>query len=145
MMDKHTIPPARRKRRGANAMEFGLTLPVFIMVTMGMIEFGWYFSRVALLNSALMDGCREGALIDELEDDPETIAVDRMENVLVYGGQTCTDCNATVSGAVPDKILTCTAEIDYLTLTGFFTSLGVMPSKITSQTRARLEWQRVDT
>lgn len=148
MTDKRTIQPERRqrrRRRGANAIEFALTLPVFIAVTMGMIEFGWYFSRVSLLNSALMDGCREGALIDELEDDPETTAEARMEAVLIYGGQSCSDCQATVSGSVPERTLTCTAEIDYVTLTGFFTSFGIMPSKINSRTRARLEWQRVDS
>ncbi len=126
-------------------MEFALTLPIFISVTMGMIEFGWYFSRVALVNSALMDGCREGALVDELEDDPEQTAEDRMEQVLLFGGQTCTNCTANVIGAVPEKTLTCMAEIDYVTLTGFFTSFGIMPSRINSTTRARLEWQRVDS
>jgi hypothetical protein len=138
------IPRRRRRRRGANAMEFALTLPVFIAVTMGMVEFGWFFSRVALVNSALMDGCREGALIDELEGDPETTATARMEAVLTFGGQACTDCDAEIIGVVPGKTLRCSVEVDYETLTGFFTSMGVMPNTITSETRSRLEWQRVD-
>ncbi|MCB9675570.1 MAG: pilus assembly protein [Alphaproteobacteria bacterium] len=132
----------RRFRRGANAMEFALTLPAFIAITFGMIEFGWYFSRVALLNSAVMAGCREGGLIDEDLEDPTTTALNTMDAVLTSGGLTCTDCTAVLSGANPNRVLECSAEIGYDGLTGWFMALGIMPNQITTQTQVRLEWQR---
>ena len=132
----------RNRRRGGNAIEFALTLPVFIAISFAMIEFGWYFSRVALLNSAVMDGCREGALIDEDLGNAGTEATTRMNTVLASGGLSCTTCGAVIAGAVPNKVLQCNAEIDYDGLTGWFMALGVMPGTINTQTQVRLEWQR---
>lgn len=132
-----------RRRRGANAIEFALTLPLFMAITMGMIEFGWYFSRVALVNTAIMDGCREGGLVDEDESDPVPVAEGRMDDILASGGLSCTACNASLVGVNPNRVIQCDASIDYNGLTGWFTALGIMPNTITGRTQVRLEWQRI--
>ena len=46
---------AHRSRRGASAMEFALVAPVMT------IDYGWYFSREALITSALDGAVRSGA------------------------------------------------------------------------------------
>ena len=38
-----------RKKRGANAIEFALTLPVFLVLFMGGMDWGWYFFMVLVL------------------------------------------------------------------------------------------------
>jgi hypothetical protein len=50
-----------RSRRGVAAVEFALTFPVVALLLLGGLEFGWYFSRLAMVNSAAHDGARYGA------------------------------------------------------------------------------------
>lgn len=131
-----------RSRRGANAIEFGLTLPFFLIILFGMMEYGWYFSRVALVNSAVLDGCREGSLVDERNGDPAQVATDRMTELLNASGETCGGCVAIVRGAVPNKVVECRASIQYPGLTGMFRNLGI-PEEVGTLSQARLEWQRI--
>lgn len=137
----------RRQRRGNNAMEFALTLPIFLVITFGMIEFGWFFSRIALVNSAALDGCRLGALIDPLNPNPTSsppsgspaqVASARMASILASGGITCTNCSAVVTGSVPFRTLECTTVIQYPHLTG----LLPLPNTVSSYSQVRMEWQR---
>jgi len=136
----------RACRRGSNAIEFALTFPVFLAITFAMIEFGWYFSRLAIHNSAAMDGCREGALVDEFVADPIPVAQARMQEVLNSAGVTCSGCaTATLVGAVPERTLECEVATPYAALTGAgvgYVLPSLMPTEIRSKTQSRLEWQR---
>jgi len=51
----------RGRRRGAAAVEFALTLPIMMSVLIFGIEFGWYFTRLAMVNSATQDAVRYAA------------------------------------------------------------------------------------
>jgi Flp pilus assembly protein TadG len=53
----------RRSRRGVAAVEFALTFPVVALLLLGGLEFGWYFSRLAMVNSAAYDSARYGATL----------------------------------------------------------------------------------
>lgn len=133
----------RQHRRGANAVEFALTFPVFLLISFGMIEFGWYFSQVAAVNSASLDGCRQGALVDEANPgdrvSPTHTALQQMNNRLSLFGLNCGgDCTAIVNGPVPGRYIQCDVRVDYEPITGFLPA----PSEILSTTRTRLEWQR---
>jgi Flp pilus assembly protein TadG len=52
----------RRIRRGANAVEFSLLLPVFVAMLAGLMDYGWYFWREALLINGMREAVRSGAL-----------------------------------------------------------------------------------
>ena len=52
-----------RARRGGNAIEFALLLPVFIAVISFIFEYGWYFFVRANAMSAVQAGCRAGAVV----------------------------------------------------------------------------------
>lgn len=136
----------RRSRRGANTIEFGLTLPVFLLLTFGVIEFGWYFSRVALTNTAAMDGCRAGSLVDPLDGSPAAEATARIQAVIAGAGLTCVNCSAVVVGAVPNRALECTVEVRYNGLFGIFGNdrafFNPFGASVRRTNRARLEWQR---
>jgi len=54
--------PFRRKKRGASAIEFALTLPLFLLFMFGTMEYGWYFFQHAQVIYATQDGCRAGAV-----------------------------------------------------------------------------------
>lgn len=52
---------ALRSRRGAAVMEFALTLPVMVMMLLASIEFGNYFSQLAMVKAAVRDSARFGS------------------------------------------------------------------------------------
>ena len=61
------------RRRGSVALEFAVTLPVLLLILVGVIEWGWYLSRdVACLQTA-RDGALAGSLTRQ-EDDPAATA-----------------------------------------------------------------------
>lgn len=47
-----------RRDRGSTAVEFALTLPIFIILFIGIIEFGWYFFVQHTLQYATREGMR---------------------------------------------------------------------------------------
>ena len=61
-----------RPRRGANALEFALVLPVLITLLMGAIDFGWYFAQESLVTNALAAAVRSGSALNPLPDEVGT-------------------------------------------------------------------------
>jgi hypothetical protein len=47
-----------RRNKGSTAVEFALTLPIFIILVIGIIEFGWYFFVQHTLQYATREGMR---------------------------------------------------------------------------------------
>ncbi|MCB9758330.1 MAG: pilus assembly protein [Alphaproteobacteria bacterium] len=92
----------RFNRRGASAIEFGLTLPVLLIICSAVIEYGMVFFQQSALIGAARDGTRYGATVDT-DDDPEGEAEDRAREVLTGYGLDCSNA------------LTCdvTAELDF--------------------------------
>ncbi|MCO4745334.1 MAG: pilus assembly protein [Proteobacteria bacterium] len=64
-------PPfsTRSHRRGASAVEFALTLPIFMAMVMGLMDYGWFFAMQAQTMSALSGAMRAGSHIAPDEDD----------------------------------------------------------------------------
>lgn len=55
-------------RRGSEAMEFALTLPVLLILLSGMIDFGWFWWQQAALVEAVASGVRSGVTTPQAED-----------------------------------------------------------------------------
>ena len=53
---------ARRRRRGAAMVEMALILPIFLLLTVGLIEFGRAFMVQQMVTNASRDGARLGSL-----------------------------------------------------------------------------------
>jgi Flp pilus assembly protein TadG len=49
-----------RRRRGSAAAEFALTAPVMVLMLLGTIEYGNYFTELATVASCVRDGARYG-------------------------------------------------------------------------------------
>ena len=58
-----------RRDRGNTAVEFALTLPIFIILVIGIIEFGWYFFVQHTMQYATREGMRL-ALVGRTIADP---------------------------------------------------------------------------
>ena len=48
--------------RGAEAVEFALVVPIFLLLVFGVIDFGYMINRDTMVNNASREGAREGAL-----------------------------------------------------------------------------------
>ena len=127
------------QRRGANAVEFALTLPVFIFFMTGVFDYGYLMMSKAVLDAAVSEGIREGAISDPgLVPDIEVIAENRaQENAAVLCGGSCTFV-CTDSGTSPNRQLTCTGTWPTTPLVGFVP----FPAQLTTTSRQLLEWQR---
>lgn len=90
----------RRQRRGANAVEFGLWIPVLFVLFAGLVDLSWLMSRYQNVVRAARDGARVGVAIIEDDDDVPgsvmgPVAEDHAKAILDGVGMTC-DTGCTV-------------------------------------------------
>ena len=138
--------PARRARRGANAVEFALILPIYCALMSGIFDYGWMFYYKSAMDSAVAYGCRQGSVVDPglAEVNMATVlstAKSSMKSGITQYGATCdATCASTASayGANPSRSLKCSLTRHWSPLFGFWTE-GIT---LQSTTVMRLEWQR---
>lgn len=138
----------RRNRRGTNAVEFALCMPIWFAIIVAIMDFSWIFYQGTALDAATNRGCRAGSLVDPGENDANidevnTVATDVMRDVLIKSSlqvDTCDDClvSTHTSGSPPNRSLVCEATRDVQPLIGFFVDV----QQLSSTQVARLEWQR---
>ncbi|MBX2803398.1 MAG: pilus assembly protein [Myxococcales bacterium] len=130
----------RRSRRGANAIEFGLTLPVFVGILLGLMDYGWLFANQAGIDNAASLACREGSMVDPVIGNPRTTATDEINTRAAPFCTSGPGCNVVVQDvfAPPDRTLVCSITMNFSPLVGFVP----VPGQITSTSYYRLEWQR---
>ncbi len=135
------------RRRGAEAIEFALVMPVFLAIALGMIDLAWMFYTQSSLDVSTHIGCRAGALIDpglreaNLTEVQETTMA---ALVAAMAQQGLPECDGRCSGAfdtfgqVPSRALTCEVAYQFDPLIGFgLTSLTLRSTQV-----VRMEWQR---
>ena len=140
-----------RKKRGANAIEFALTLPVFLVLFMGGMDWGWYFfMRAQVVNSTLI-GCEMGSRVHpDSAVTAETTAENQMNTRFKELGWRCASlgsiCDYEIntwleSGDVSfgeHKTLRCGAILPFTPLTGYVR----VPKTITVSSEQRMEFQQ---
>jgi hypothetical protein len=129
----------RSRRRGANAIEFALTLPIFLYMMLGVVDYGYLMMAHAVLDAAVMEGTREGAITDpNATSDITTVAENKAQDIAgtLCGG----DCvyNCADVGNPPEREITCDFRWNIEPLVG----LVPYPNQIQSEGRQLLEWQR---
>jgi len=127
----------RPGRRGSNAVEFALLMPLFVALLVGTMEYGWYFGQEATLGNAVRQGARAGA-VAQAGQDPVARAQHATAQVLQEAGFTGTvHVEAAVDGSAPDQLLVVSAWAPYHPLA------GLMPAPVRMQSRSavRLESQ----
>ncbi len=136
----------RKYRRGTNAIEFALTVPLFLTLVIGIFEFGWFFWQKSTTIDAVRHGCREGSLYAEAPTDGSFAATDvafdqmttRLSGTNLCGGSCVLSAYTSRVGAT--DFLFCNAEVEYRSLTGFLPS-AFIPSHSRAESFVRLEVQ----
>jgi Flp pilus assembly protein TadG len=59
-MEKKRFPT--RRRHGATLIEFALVLPILVILTLGIIEFGWYTKNQLGVANAVREGARVASI-----------------------------------------------------------------------------------
>jgi Flp pilus assembly protein TadG len=136
----------RRDRRGSEAIEMALIMPVYVLILMAMMDISWVFFHQTALDASANIGCRAGALVDPGEDDSnlaylESVAQEALINALIENGTGSCDgtCSTAVStfGSSPGRSLLCQVDRDIEPLLG----VVISPMTIDSTQVVRLEWQ----
>lgn len=65
-------------------MEFGLILPVFLLLIFAIIEYGWYFTYEIVLTNAVTEGARR-AIKEENETDAQAVAIEAVQDAFWIG------------------------------------------------------------
>jgi Flp pilus assembly protein TadG len=87
----------KKKRRGAAMVEMAVCFPIFMLMLLGIIEFGRALMVSQLLTAAAREGCRE-AILDGVTD----TAVEADIKAQVVNSVGCLAQNVTVSIVVTD-------------------------------------------
>ena len=74
-----------RSERGAELIEFSLTLPLLLLLVLGIIEFGFLFQEYEVVTNAAREGARVGALIDSAGYTTDEAAA-RISDYMTAGG-----------------------------------------------------------
>ncbi len=135
----------RTSRRGAHVIEFALVTPLFLVLALGIMDWGWYMFQHATIKAAVYEGCRSGAVIDPDESPaPEGVAEDEIRdrlaeiNIACTGGDDRCLVDTSRSGSSPEELLLCSVEADYQSLF----ELVPTPDQMGAATQVLLEIQQ---
>jgi Flp pilus assembly protein TadG len=129
-----------RRERGQSLVEMALVIPVFLLIVMATIDFGWALRSYIVITNSAREGARVG-VIGASEDDIKAAAVEKSGGLLE-------EANVTVVNAQeePGTELSVTVdyEHEYISPLGGFISLvsgGSVPDPlpISSTTTMRME------
>src|SRR5262245_23822438 len=114
--------PAAPSDRGSELVEMAIVVPIFVLLLMGIMDFGFLFQRYEILLNAAREGARLAVVDDTLTDtDIELRVVNYASNAGLPGTPVANagDSTMDVSGvAVPTKTVTVTYSSDFLFLPG---------------------------
>lgn len=125
------------RRRGSQAVELALALPLIIVLSGGAVDVGQYLYLTERVAAAASEGARAGALANvPMGEDPAAIA--EAAAYTAWSGQELPgtlDVNAVVAGAVPSQRV-----VVATTLTGspMFAWLSLLPETVTVTRTVRL-------
>jgi hypothetical protein len=110
-------------------VEFAMIFPMFLLLVVGIAEYGWFLFVRANVLAAARDGCRAAAVVPPPGPDDASphsapgVAEAAMEGVLNRAGVGCPpggdcDASAALSGTLPAQQMVCKVDLAYQTLTG---------------------------
>jgi Flp pilus assembly protein TadG len=99
-------------QKGAAAVEFALLLPVLMLITFGIIEFGFIMYDLQILTNASREGARAGVVIPYLDDTAIKLVVENSASKLV-SFKTSTITTTTGVCTTPGGLLMVSVEYDY--------------------------------
>ena len=122
MMKMQRPPRPSSSDRGSELIEMAIVLPIFILLLMGIMDFGFLFQRYELVVNAAREGARLAVADDTLTDpDIELRVQNYLTNAGLPGTATATagPSSMTVSGvAIATRTVTVLYPSDFLFLPG---------------------------
>lgn len=120
---------ARRRRRGAAAVEFALSLPFIVALFGGVVDLCLYMSRCHVIARAARDGARVGSVTFEGTSPTgaliEDAAVDQAMAILEQTGLECAaECQVLADWHAVDGYQMITVYVEY----PFVALVGILPS-----------------
>ena len=120
-----------RCRRGIALIEMAIVLPVLILMTLGLIEYGWMFLQAQQITNAARQGARVGATIDAGAADVVTAISNAMTNAgLSSSGYQVTVTPSDVSGLGVGESFTVNVSVTYANI-GL--DMPLVPTPVTLQ------------
>lgn len=103
--------------RGAEAIEFAVTIPILLVLLSGMVDFAWYFSQQRELIAAVREGARTGSVTPWTEA-PADRATEKTFEILDAVGVpfTAQVQSEILDDAVGDKVVRVHAHAEYVGL-----------------------------
>ncbi len=105
-----------RSRRGAQAIEFALGLPIMVMLVSGTVDLSWYLHLKHGVVNVAGQAARAGAAVDPEDTNlsPVQVAQGVASDAWTQSyGQGTLNVSAQTSGVAPDRMLTVTASLDF--------------------------------
>jgi Flp pilus assembly protein TadG len=125
---RHAPASRRFDRRGAAMVEMAIVVPLLLLLTLGLIEYGWVFLRVSQINQAARHGVRTAVRPDATATNVQAAVASMMNDFgLGSSGYTLTYTNLAVPVGQP---VTVHISVNYsqLTLTG--SSFVPLPDRV---------------
>jgi Flp pilus assembly protein TadG len=116
--------------KGIALVEFALTVPLFLVLLLGMLDYGYYFYVAVSATNAAREGARQCTLValGACGACTPSDAVGYMSQLGLAGNTTANATCATPNGKI---MYTVNVAVDYPSLTGYGTMLGIMPASST--------------
>jgi Flp pilus assembly protein TadG len=133
------------RERGAEAVEFALVVPIFILLVFGVVDFGWMINNDTMVNNASREGARVGALDPVTADIQATVLQDSgtLDTTQITTTVTCLKPNATACASMADATSGGTVIVKVVYHHSWITPVGstLMSSGInlTKTTQMRIE------
>lgn len=100
------------ERRGMALVEGSIVMLLLIMITFGIMEYGWLFHRIQEMNSIARAGARQAVLPDSTLADVQT-AIDTLAVGYGIAGITTTVNPGDISLLTSGELITVTVEVAY--------------------------------
>lgn len=119
-MNRRAPARGRRAEAGEALVEFALVLPILLVLTMGMMDFGRAFFVKSLLDQAAREGCR-AAVLTRVPD--SALIGDRVTTILGVAGVIPSEVN--VVGPAASRLVTVRVSVLFKFVTpGVFALIG---------------------
>jgi len=120
----------RGGRRGSALIEFAITIPLFLVLLIGTLEYGYYFYVAVTTANAAREGARQCTTVSlgACGACTPSDAVTYM-NKLKLGNKTTATASCSNSGG--NIMYTVNVKVDFPTLTGFSVLLSALPHSTT--------------
>ncbi|PIE58082.1 MAG: hypothetical protein CSA33_05365 [Desulfobulbus propionicus] len=130
-----------RNTDGVAAMEFALVIPFLLLIVFATIEYGWYLTQSIVLNNAVAEAARAGALARDWEtgnsaaEDPEELARTAFIEALWIFEETFISAYLEVhvdETSGPKRIEVLVTEVPYTPITGYL-GASILPETLAAK------------